>query len=54
MIERFSTCSDCFMDAYHKGLNGAQAAWAGKRYRGHRVLLKNIMALFDRFFHKKN
>ncbi|KAF7333551.1 hypothetical protein MSAN_02420000 [Mycena sanguinolenta] len=43
-----------FMDAYRKGLNGTQAAWAGKRYRGHRVLPKNIMALFDRFFHKKN
>ncbi|KAJ7820838.1 hypothetical protein B0H14DRAFT_2371816, partial [Mycena olivaceomarginata] len=44
----FSTRSDRFMDAYRKGLNGLQAAWAGKRYRGHRVLPKNIMALLDR------
>ncbi|KAJ7938535.1 hypothetical protein B0H13DRAFT_1587601, partial [Mycena leptocephala] len=35
---RFATRSDRLMDAYSKGLNGLQAAWAGKRYRGHRVL----------------
>ncbi|KAJ7347452.1 hypothetical protein DFH08DRAFT_699330, partial [Mycena albidolilacea] len=48
----FSTRSDRFMDTYRKGLNGLQAAWAGKRYRGHHVLPKNIMALFDRFGRK--
>ncbi|KAJ7131147.1 hypothetical protein C8R44DRAFT_612901 [Mycena epipterygia] len=52
-MNRFATRSDRFMDAYRKGLKGLQAAWAGKRYRGHRVLPKNIMALFDRFYHKK-
>jgi hypothetical protein len=51
---RSETRSDRFMDAYRKGLNGTQAAWAGKRYRGHRVLPKNIMALIDRFFRQKN
>ncbi|KAJ7131401.1 hypothetical protein C8R44DRAFT_613007 [Mycena epipterygia] len=51
---RFATRSERFMDAYRKGLSGDQAAWAGKRYRGHRVLPKNIMALFDRFGRKKN
>jgi len=33
-----------FMDAYHKGLNGKQAAWASKQCRGHRVLPETIMA----------
>ncbi|KDQ12520.1 hypothetical protein BOTBODRAFT_189230 [Botryobasidium botryosum FD-172 SS1] len=32
----------CFMDAYRKGLNGKQAAWASKKYRGHRVLPERI------------
>jgi hypothetical protein len=26
------------MDAYREGLNGEQAAWAGKRYHSHRLL----------------
>ena len=26
-----------FMDAYWKGLNGHQAAWATKKYRGHHI-----------------
>ncbi|KAF9506285.1 hypothetical protein BS47DRAFT_1374149 [Hydnum rufescens UP504] len=40
----FFTHSLQFMDAYHKGLNGAQAAWANKKYCGHRVLLDTLMA----------
>ncbi|KAJ7927374.1 hypothetical protein B0H13DRAFT_2312578 [Mycena leptocephala] len=39
--------------AYRKGLDGIQAVWASKRYRGHRVLPKNIMQLFDKFFKKQ-
>ena len=31
------------MDAYLKGLSGKQAAWAGKKYRGHRVLPETLM-----------
>jgi hypothetical protein len=31
------------MDAYQKGLNGKQAVWASKKYRGHRVLPESIM-----------
>ncbi|KAF9035958.1 hypothetical protein BJ165DRAFT_1355066 [Panaeolus papilionaceus] len=30
-------------DAYRKGLNGAQAAYASKKYRGHRVLPMGIL-----------
>jgi hypothetical protein len=36
------------MDAYEKGLNGKQAAWAAKKYRGHRVLPENLMAELDK------
>jgi hypothetical protein len=31
------------MDGYRKGLNGKEAAWASKKYRGHRVLPAGIM-----------
>ena len=31
------------MDAYDRGLNGIQAAWAARKYRGHRVLPQNIL-----------
>ncbi|KAI0311870.1 hypothetical protein OF83DRAFT_1068141, partial [Amylostereum chailletii] len=30
-------------DAYRHGLNGAEAAWAAKQYRGHRVLPPTIL-----------
>ncbi|KAJ7193829.1 hypothetical protein GGX14DRAFT_378605, partial [Mycena pura] len=49
----FSTRSERFMDAYRKGLDGVQATWAAKRYRGHRMLPRNILELFDRFFQGK-
>jgi hypothetical protein len=35
------------MDAYHKGLNGKQAAWAAKQYRGHRVLPATLLEDLD-------
>ena len=31
------------MDAYHKGLNGKQAAWAAKKYHGHHMILDTIL-----------
>jgi hypothetical protein len=40
---KFSICLQRFMDAYGKGLNGRQAAWAARKYRGHRVLPVSIM-----------
>jgi hypothetical protein len=43
----FATESIRFIDAYRKGLDGMQAAWAIKKYRGHRVLPKSIMKEFD-------
>ena len=31
------------MDAYHKGLNGKQAAWAAKKYHGHCMIPDTIL-----------
>ncbi|PPR04911.1 hypothetical protein CVT24_007155 [Panaeolus cyanescens] len=42
-MRRFATRSLRFMDAYRKGLTGTQAAWAAKRYRGHRVIPASIL-----------
>ena len=38
----FCTRAFRFMDAYRKGLNGKQAAYAGKKYHGHRVVPDSI------------
>jgi hypothetical protein len=43
MMRKFATRSTRFADAYCRGLNGRQAAWASRKYRGHRVLPNNIM-----------
>jgi len=32
------------MDAYEKGLNGREAAWAASKYRGHRIIPETLMA----------
>ncbi|KAF7768417.1 hypothetical protein Agabi119p4_7660 [Agaricus bisporus var. burnettii] len=42
-MRRFVTRSFRFMDAYRKGLNGSQAAWASKKYRGHRKIPDSIL-----------
>ena len=36
------------MDAYQKGLTGSQAAWASRKYRGHRTLPDTILAELDK------
>ncbi|OJA13245.1 hypothetical protein AZE42_13101 [Rhizopogon vesiculosus] len=46
-MRRFTIRSSRFMDAYHKGLNGSQAAWAVKKYCGHRILPSLILAELD-------
>ncbi|KAG2119235.1 hypothetical protein BD769DRAFT_1362153, partial [Suillus cothurnatus] len=43
----FSIKSVRFIDAYQKGLDGTQAAWAIKKYREHCVLPESIMKEFD-------
>ena len=35
------------MDAYRKGLNGRQAAYANKKYRGHRIIPETIWKDLD-------
>ncbi|KIL54686.1 hypothetical protein M378DRAFT_1052139 [Amanita muscaria Koide BX008] len=40
---KYATRSLRFMDAYRKGLNGKQAAWAAKKYRGHRIIPDSIL-----------
>ena len=42
-MQKLATRSHRFMDAYEQGLNGHQAAWAARKYRGHRVLPVSIM-----------
>ncbi|KAE9404273.1 hypothetical protein BT96DRAFT_813848 [Gymnopus androsaceus JB14] len=42
-IHHFFTHSMRFMDVYARGLNGHQAAWAARRYKGHRVLPESIL-----------
>ncbi|KAJ8579593.1 hypothetical protein M405DRAFT_754314, partial [Rhizopogon salebrosus TDB-379] len=37
-MRRFSNRVSRFLHGYQKGLNGKQATWANKRYRGHHVL----------------
>ncbi|KAG2046448.1 hypothetical protein BDR06DRAFT_899234 [Suillus hirtellus] len=48
-MRRFSVRSLRFIDAYAKGLNGTQAAWAIKKYCGHCMLPESIMKEFDDF-----
>ncbi|KAG1841564.1 hypothetical protein DFJ58DRAFT_808326 [Suillus subalutaceus] len=43
-MRKFATRSLRFMDAYRKGLNGKQAAFATKKYRGHCTL---PLSVFD-------
>jgi len=43
MMRKYATRSRRFMDAYDRGLNGSQAAWAARKYRRHRVLPQNIL-----------
>jgi hypothetical protein len=35
------------MDAYERGLNGKQAAWAAKKYSSHQVLPEFIIMELD-------
>jgi len=41
---RYANRSARYMDAYAKGLTGADAIWANRKYRGHRTLPANILS----------
>jgi len=43
-LTSFANRSWCFMVAYEKGLNGHEAAWAARKYRGHRIIPESLMA----------
>ena len=47
-MRKFANRSRRFMDAYDRGLNGRQAAWAARKYRGHRILPEGIMLELDK------
>jgi hypothetical protein len=38
LVYSFANRSARLMDAYRNGLDGAQAAWANRKYHGHRTL----------------
>ncbi|KAJ6521384.1 hypothetical protein DFH09DRAFT_939097 [Mycena vulgaris] len=42
-MRRFAVRSSRFADAYFRGLDGVNAAWANKKYRGHRTLPPSYM-----------
>jgi len=42
-IRRVFIRSQRFMDTYRRGLSGKQAAWASKKFHGHRVLPNSIL-----------
>ncbi|EJD42266.1 hypothetical protein AURDEDRAFT_138271 [Auricularia subglabra TFB-10046 SS5] len=42
-IRRYFNHAHRFGDAYERGLNGQQSAWACRKYRGHRVLPERIL-----------
>ncbi|KAJ3818372.1 hypothetical protein F5880DRAFT_1491516, partial [Lentinula raphanica] len=43
----FATHSSRFADSYAHGLNGRWAAWANKKFRGHRVMPPEFHALLE-------
>jgi hypothetical protein len=47
-MRKFANRSRRFMDAYQQGLNGRQAVWAARKYRGHRGLPVGIMEELDK------
>ena len=47
-MRQFVNRSLQFRDAYRRGLDGCQAAWACRKYRSYRVLPENIMTELDK------
>ncbi|KAJ3780523.1 hypothetical protein GGU10DRAFT_397774 [Lentinula aff. detonsa] len=52
-MRRFATRSSRFAHSYFSRLNGAEAAWANKKYRGHRTIPPDFRAEMEAHF-KKN
>jgi hypothetical protein len=47
-MRKYACRAQQFMHAYHEGLNGKDAAWACKKYRGHRVIPSFLLANLDK------
>lgn len=48
LLSRFCNRTHRFMDAYRRGLTGKAAAYAEKKYHGHRVLPLSILEELDK------
>jgi len=44
ILSRYANRSARFISAYGEGLSGAEAAWANKKYHGHRTLPPDMVA----------
>jgi hypothetical protein len=51
IFHRFANRSARFINAYGAGLSGAQAAWANRKYHGHRTLLPDMVAQLRQSLH---
>jgi len=47
LLLRYSRCSRRFLDVHRKGLDGKWAAWANRKYQGHRVLPETLMKYIE-------
>jgi len=47
-MQKYACHAQQLVHAYHKGINGKDAAWACKKYRGHRVIPSFILASLDK------
>ncbi|CUA68279.1 hypothetical protein RSOLAG22IIIB_13675 [Rhizoctonia solani] len=52
LIRRFAGRSERFVYAYDHGLSGAEAAWAVKQYRGHRIIPVALLGAMDKSYNK--
>ena len=48
LMRKYACHAQRFMHAYHDGLDGKDAAWACKKYRGHRVIPSFLLADLDK------
>ena len=49
-FSRYANHSARFIDSYAQGLSGPEAAWANKKYHGHRTLPPKMVASVKKFF----
>ncbi|QRV95331.1 DDE superfamily endonuclease [Ceratobasidium sp. AG-Ba] len=53
-IRRFFNKSQRYIDAYRHGLDGQMAAWANKKYHGHRMLPPSILREVEAEYQRQN